>query len=201
MEPRPKPNREATLTLRPRSPMVHRQRERIVGFKDALNREGMMRGRNTKDIRPSEIEVENRGVNLPLTLGGSLVKEQKRTAMQQIGIVVFTIHKAIKFYTPHGIGTVLSQYNPREPKEKQRVTSEEHQEEVKGILSCVDTEERIVVNDQYPEQTITIGRQLPTKTKIRLQDLLRTYVDVFVWTTAHMKGDPRIVTIGGETFN
>nr|GEU42506.1 reverse transcriptase domain-containing protein [Tanacetum cinerariifolium] len=29
--------------------------------------------------------------------------------------------------------------NPKEPKEEQRPTSEEHQEEVKGILSCVDT--------------------------------------------------------------
>nr|GEZ84799.1 hypothetical protein [Tanacetum cinerariifolium] len=124
-----------------------------------------------------------------------------RTAMQQIGIVVSTIYEAIKFYMPQGISTVLSQYNPREPKEEHRATSEEHQEEVKGILSCVDIEERIVINDQYPKQRIAIGRQLPTKTKIRLQDLLRTYVDVFAWTTAHMTGVPRTVTIGGETFN
>ncbi|GKA66238.1 hypothetical protein Tco_0766046 [Tanacetum coccineum] len=124
-----------------------------------------------------------------------------RISMQQIRIVVSIIHRDIKFYTPQGIGTVLSQYNLREPKEEQRATSEEHQEEVKGILSCVDTGERIVVNDQYPEQTISIGRQLPTKTKIRLQDLLRTYVDVFAWTTTHMTGVLRTVTIGGEAFN
>ncbi|GKE80001.1 reverse transcriptase domain-containing protein [Tanacetum coccineum] len=84
-----------------------------------------------------------------------------------MGIVVSTIHGAIKFYTPQGIGTVLSQYNLREPEEEQRATSKEHQEEAKDILSCVDAEERIVVKDQYPEQTITIGRKLPTKTKIR----------------------------------
>ncbi|GJV35727.1 hypothetical protein Tco_1408204, partial [Tanacetum coccineum] len=108
---------------------------------------------------------------------------------------------AIKFYTPQGIGTVLSQYNPREPEEEQRATSEEHQEEVKDILSCVDAEERIVVNDQYPKQTIAIGRQLPTKTKIRLQDHLRAYADVFAWTTAYMMGVPRTIIIAGEYFN
>nr|GEW61906.1 hypothetical protein [Tanacetum cinerariifolium] len=46
MELRPEPNREATPTLWPRSPMVRRQRERVVGFKKALNREGSRRGRN-----------------------------------------------------------------------------------------------------------------------------------------------------------
>nr|GEU73509.1 hypothetical protein [Tanacetum cinerariifolium] len=48
MEPRPKPNREATPTLRPRSPMVRRKRERIMGFKEAPNREGSRRGRNAE---------------------------------------------------------------------------------------------------------------------------------------------------------
>ncbi|GJW51563.1 hypothetical protein Tco_0092914 [Tanacetum coccineum] len=68
MEPRPEPNREATLTLRPRSPMVCRQRERVVGFQEAPNREGSRGGRNAKGIRLLEIkarEIENRGVNLP----------------------------------------------------------------------------------------------------------------------------------------
>ncbi|GJZ04096.1 hypothetical protein Tco_0537371 [Tanacetum coccineum] len=50
----------------------------------------------------------------------------RRTTMQQMGIVVSTIYRAIKFYMPQGIDTVLSQYNPREPEEEQRSTSEEH---------------------------------------------------------------------------
>ncbi|GJV82880.1 hypothetical protein Tco_1522778 [Tanacetum coccineum] len=50
----------------------------------------------------------------------------RRTAMQQMGIVMSTIYGAIKFYMPQGIDTVLSQYNPREPEEEQRSTSEEH---------------------------------------------------------------------------
>ncbi|GKC69861.1 hypothetical protein Tco_1115744, partial [Tanacetum coccineum] len=68
MEPRPEPNREVTPTLRLRHPVVRRQRERVMGFKEAPNREGRRRGRNAGGIRPLEIEArkdENRGVNLP----------------------------------------------------------------------------------------------------------------------------------------
>nr|GEV18178.1 reverse transcriptase domain-containing protein [Tanacetum cinerariifolium] len=68
MELRPEPNREATPTLRLRSPMVRTQRERVVGFEESLNMEGSRRGRNTKGIRPSKIKAKNRGVNLPSLL-------------------------------------------------------------------------------------------------------------------------------------
>ncbi|GJR15033.1 hypothetical protein Tco_0797685 [Tanacetum coccineum] len=46
MEPRREPRREATPTLRLRSLVVRRQRERVVGFEDAANREGNRKGRN-----------------------------------------------------------------------------------------------------------------------------------------------------------
>nr|GEW99723.1 reverse transcriptase domain-containing protein [Tanacetum cinerariifolium] len=49
MEPRPDPNGEATPNLRLRSHVVRRQRERVVGFKEAPNREGNRRGRNTEE--------------------------------------------------------------------------------------------------------------------------------------------------------
>ncbi|GKB07086.1 hypothetical protein Tco_0835319 [Tanacetum coccineum] len=71
MEPRPEPNKEATPTLRLRYTMVRSQRERVVEFEEASNREGSRRGRNAEGIRPSEIETredENKGVNLPLLL-------------------------------------------------------------------------------------------------------------------------------------
>nr|GEU91477.1 putative reverse transcriptase domain, ribonuclease H-like domain protein [Tanacetum cinerariifolium] len=56
MEPRPEPLREATPTLPLRSHRVRRQRERVVGFKDAPNREGNRRRRNAEGIGPSETE-------------------------------------------------------------------------------------------------------------------------------------------------
>ncbi|GJV90979.1 hypothetical protein Tco_1538792 [Tanacetum coccineum] len=79
MEPRLEPNREATLTLRLRSPVVRMQQERVVGFEEAPNREGSRRGRNVECIRPSEIETredENRGVNLPSLLVAHLRRNE-----------------------------------------------------------------------------------------------------------------------------
>nr|GEU42507.1 reverse transcriptase domain-containing protein [Tanacetum cinerariifolium] len=48
MEPRLKPNLEATSTLWPRSHVVRRQQERTVGFEEASNTKGSRRGRNVE---------------------------------------------------------------------------------------------------------------------------------------------------------
>ncbi|GKD97945.1 putative reverse transcriptase domain-containing protein, partial [Tanacetum coccineum] len=96
MEPRPKPNREATPTLQPRSPMVRRQRERVVEFEEAPNREGSRRGRNAKGIWPSEIEAredEYRGVNHPLLLAAHMGRNESDSARiwwnsQKIGSIL-----------------------------------------------------------------------------------------------------------------
>ncbi|GJU98780.1 reverse transcriptase domain-containing protein [Tanacetum coccineum] len=71
MEPRPEPRMEATPTLRLRSPGVRRQRERVVGFEDAPNRERNRRGRNVEGIRPSEIEARE-GHQPSTNIGGNL---------------------------------------------------------------------------------------------------------------------------------
>ncbi|GKC90452.1 hypothetical protein Tco_1151101 [Tanacetum coccineum] len=72
---------------------------------------------------------------------------------------------------------------------------------MKGVLSCVDTKERIVVNDKYPKQMVVIRKQLPASFKKRLQDLFRSNADVFAWTYTDMTGIPRIITVGGKPFN
>ncbi|GKA82052.1 hypothetical protein Tco_0788800 [Tanacetum coccineum] len=53
-EPRPEPNREATPTLRPSK-----------------------RGRNAEGVRPTEIEAENRRVNLPPLLAAHLGRNER----------------------------------------------------------------------------------------------------------------------------
>ncbi|GJS15512.1 hypothetical protein Tco_0409984 [Tanacetum coccineum] len=78
MEPRLEPHKEATPTLRLRSPVVRIQRERVMGFEDAPNREGNMRGRNAEGIRLQRLtqeKVEIGGVS-SLTFGGSLGKKE-----------------------------------------------------------------------------------------------------------------------------
>ncbi|GKB33499.1 hypothetical protein Tco_0872900 [Tanacetum coccineum] len=124
-----------------------------------------------------------------------------RTAMQRMGIVVYTIHGAIKFHTPRGIGTVFLTHKFDKAREEQKKLKGTPQKATKDILSCVDTKERIVVNEEYSEQTIVIGRQLPTSFKMKLHGLLRANTDVFAWTYAHMKGIPRTIMVGGEPFN
>ncbi|GJZ02351.1 hypothetical protein Tco_0520312 [Tanacetum coccineum] len=96
----------------------------------------------------------------------------RRTTMQKMGIVVSTIHAALKFHTPCVIATVFSTYEPNKVEEGQKKVKESVLEVTKYVLNCVDVEERIIVNDKHPEQTVVIGKQLPTSFKRKLQDLL-----------------------------
>ncbi|GJR14627.1 hypothetical protein Tco_0797279 [Tanacetum coccineum] len=68
MEPRPRPTRETTLPLWSRSPGVRRQRERVVGFKEASNREGSRAGLRTRSL------VEHLSTDLPSTYKGLMEK-------------------------------------------------------------------------------------------------------------------------------
>ncbi|GJS11068.1 hypothetical protein Tco_0367864 [Tanacetum coccineum] len=77
----------------------------------------------------------------------------------------------IKFHTPCGIGTVFSTYEPNKVKDIQKKLKETPLEATKDVLSCVDAEEMVVVNDKYLEQTIIIGKQLSASLKKKLQDL------------------------------
>ncbi|GJV11964.1 hypothetical protein Tco_1353505 [Tanacetum coccineum] len=88
-----------------------------------------------------------------------------------------------------------------EIEEGQKKLKEASQEVTKGILNCVDAEERVDVNDKYPEQTIVIGKQLPTSFKKKLWDLLKSNADVFAWTCAEMIGISRTIMIGRKPFN
>ncbi|GJX40212.1 hypothetical protein Tco_0255202 [Tanacetum coccineum] len=98
MKPRSEPNREATPTLRLRSHMVRRQRERVVGFEEAPNREGSKRGRNAKGSRPSEIETRengNMGVNLPPLLAAHLGRNKSCQPLQSSLTFVYGGHQPL----------------------------------------------------------------------------------------------------------
>ncbi|GJU30916.1 reverse transcriptase domain-containing protein [Tanacetum coccineum] len=82
----------------------------------------------------------------------------EKTVIQQMGIVVSTIYGAIKFHTPKGIGTVFSTRDSYKTGEEQEKLKETSQKDTNDIISCVDAEERIVINDKYREQTIAIGK-------------------------------------------
>ncbi|GJW02736.1 hypothetical protein Tco_1561592 [Tanacetum coccineum] len=52
----------------------------------------------------------------------------------------------------------------------------------------------------YLEQTVTIGRQLPTKAKQELIKLPKDNADIFAWQYSNMTGFPRTLRIGGTRF-
>ncbi|GKF36180.1 hypothetical protein Tco_0112938, partial [Tanacetum coccineum] len=118
-----------------------------------------------------------------------------------IGIMVSTIYGDIKIYTPQGIGIIFSMYESDKAGEGTKKLREVSLKDIKGILSCTYTEERIVVNSKYPEQTVVIRKKLLENFKERLQDLLRSNADVFAWTHADMTRILRTITVGGKPFN
>nr|GEV63791.1 hypothetical protein [Tanacetum cinerariifolium] len=96
MEPRSGPTRETTPPIQLRSPKVRRQRERVVGFEKAPNREGSRAGRNAKGSRPSEIETRengNRGMNLPLILAAYLGRNESSHPLQSFLTSVYGGHQ------------------------------------------------------------------------------------------------------------
>ncbi|GJX65549.1 reverse transcriptase domain-containing protein [Tanacetum coccineum] len=107
---------------------------------------------------PLEITIWEGPITVMKTLTFVIVKADSpynlllgRTAMQQTGIVVSTVYGAIKFNTPRGIGTIFSKYNSQKPKEEEGGSINKYQGNEEIILSCMDIEERVVINDKYPE--------------------------------------------------
>nr|GEW62049.1 reverse transcriptase domain-containing protein [Tanacetum cinerariifolium] len=86
-----------------------------------------------------------------------------RTTMQKIGIVVLTIQGAVKFYTKKGIETILSSNITKEGTKKARnipITNEER------ILSCIDVEETIIINDRIPRNIMVDKKPFNTEHKL-----------------------------------
>ncbi|GJS31323.1 hypothetical protein Tco_0491943 [Tanacetum coccineum] len=52
-------------------------------------------------------------------------------------------------------------------------------------------EETIIINEAYPKQKVTIGKNLPIRPKQRLFELLGSNIDIFAWTLADMTRIPR----------
>ncbi|GKA05275.1 reverse transcriptase domain-containing protein [Tanacetum coccineum] len=89
------------------------------------------------------------------------------TSKQKMGMVVFTIHGAVKFHTTQGIRTMFSTHESDKIGEGANKFRETSPANIEGVLNCTDVEEKIIVNSKYLEQTITIGKQLPEHFKER----------------------------------
>ncbi|GJX00233.1 hypothetical protein Tco_0184146 [Tanacetum coccineum] len=52
---------------------------------------------------------------------------------------------------------------------------------------------KMVIHDDYPDQTITIGGNLSVKCRSELIEILRKHADAFAWTPADMTGIPHFI--------
>ncbi|GJW23825.1 hypothetical protein Tco_0037636 [Tanacetum coccineum] len=185
----------------------------ILGLHEEQRISGFVHGLRTRSL------VKHLSMDLPSTYKGLMEKTYtwvearevatngassdrrdsfERTTMQRMGILVSTIHGDIKFHTKKGIGTVLSADESDEGTKRTRkilATNEER------VLICVNAEEKIFVNDKYPDQTVTIRKLLPEHFKKELQNLLKSNADVFAWTYADMTGILRTIMVEGNPFN
>nr|GEV15023.1 reverse transcriptase domain-containing protein [Tanacetum cinerariifolium] len=75
---------------------------------------------------PLEVTIEEGPLTITKTLTFVIVRSDSlhnillgRTAMQEMGIVVSTVHGAIKFYMPNGVGTVFLEHNSQRSMEEE----------------------------------------------------------------------------------
>ncbi|GJY78772.1 hypothetical protein Tco_0484573 [Tanacetum coccineum] len=73
-------------------------------------------------------------------------------------------------------------------------TEERRQLDKGKKLHKSSVEEKIVVNDNYLEQLVTIGGGLSAECKHALIHTLRKNIDIFAWTPTDMTGIPRAIT-------
>ncbi|GJV74725.1 hypothetical protein Tco_1506309 [Tanacetum coccineum] len=113
-----------------------------------------------------------------------------------------SFHHPRSHQIPHakGIRTVFSTHESDKIKEGIKKVRETPPVSIKGVLSCAKAKEKVVINDRYPEQTITNGKQLQKHFKERLRDLMRSNANVFAWTHADMMRIPRTIMIKGKPF-
>ncbi|GKC09957.1 hypothetical protein Tco_1001567 [Tanacetum coccineum] len=53
--------------------------------------------------------------------------------------------------------------------------------------------EKVVIHDDYPDQTITIRGNLSAECRSRLNEILRKHADAFAWTPTDMTRIPRFI--------
>ncbi|GJY08321.1 hypothetical protein Tco_0375375 [Tanacetum coccineum] len=117
-----------------------------------------------------------------------------------IGNALLTRSKTLNFFIV-GLNSPYKTCVRKDNMKKLGYVRETSPSNIEGVLGCINAEERIIVNNKYPEQTVPIRKQLPEHFKERLQNILRTNVDVFAWTHDDMTGIPRTITVNGKPIN
>ncbi|GJX90157.1 reverse transcriptase domain-containing protein [Tanacetum coccineum] len=117
-----------------------------------------------------------------------------RMGLRALRAVSSTIHSMIKFPTPRGIATLVTQTviiaECQRLEKKQMIekgASQKTLQEEEGPKR-VDLTEQTLINLAYPDQLVTIGGKLSEKCKSQLRMLLKKSMDVFAWEPMDMTG-------------
>jgi len=114
-----------------------------------------------------------------------------RPSMQKFGAIPSTIHGMVKFPTPAGIATIRSRMTwPKECKKVESALTEKSQP-TKQESASDGPEQKVIINEKFPDQPVVIGSSLPKATKEKLICMLKENLDVFAWQTSDMTGVPR----------
>ncbi|XP_071687952.1 uncharacterized protein [Rutidosis leptorrhynchoides] len=125
----------------------------------------------------------------------------ERIAMMKIGKIVSTVHQLVKFYTPEGIGTLVSTYDREKVIMAIRETDKRPGECILETRKEDSSKEKISINPLFPEQQVTIGGALPAEMKRKLRKLLQANIDIFAWEYRDMTGIPRMLSIDETIFS
>ncbi|PWA74947.1 reverse transcriptase domain-containing protein [Artemisia annua] len=113
-----------------------------------------------------------------------------KRGLKKLRAIPSTIHSMMKFPTPRGIATLVTQsvsvYEFRSEKKRQieKDPEEERQREI-GMT------EEVLVNPAHPDQLVTVGRELTKEGEEGLKSLLKKSLDVFSWEPLDMNRIPR----------
>ncbi|GJT74299.1 reverse transcriptase domain-containing protein [Tanacetum coccineum] len=123
-----------------------------------------------------------------------------RTKIAGLGMIPSMMHSAVLYQSEVGPRVIMSKYQDVRRCELVKRVKETPLEGPLQVSECFNLEEKIIINSRYPEQTMTIGRQLLTKAKQELIKLLKDNAIVFAWQYSDMTGIPRTLKIRGTNF-
>ncbi|GKE01673.1 reverse transcriptase domain-containing protein [Tanacetum coccineum] len=114
-----------------------------------------------------------------------------RPGLRQLRAIPSTIHGIMKFPTPWGVATIVSQATMvLQCGSERKKQAGELPEEVK-VLNDTSPTEHVLINPAYPEQLVVIGKNLSPKGLAQLKSLLKRNNDIFAWEPSDMTGVPK----------
>lgn len=124
-----------------------------------------------------------------------------RSGIKKMRAIPSTIHSMVKFPTPRGIATLVTQIviileclKLEEKQMSEKETKAEEPQVAETTEELVRTTEEVLVHPAYPDQLVTIRGNFSKECRRQLITLLKNNQNVFTWEPTDMTGVPRRIT-------